>query len=79
MNAYTKKRLCELRLSDLAKAIELQELDLSAGKLSFEERLDQILSTLIQDRENSNIKRLIRNACFKYPEQVRHILHAHLE
>ena len=68
MNAYTKKRLCELKLSDLAKAIEYQEMDLSAGSLSFEERLDQILSILIQDRENAFIKRLIKNAHLKYPE-----------
>ncbi|MBO6310296.1 MAG: ATP-binding protein [Oribacterium sp.] len=68
MNAYTKKRLCELKLADLAKAIELQEMDLSAGKLNFDERLEQILAVLIQDRQNSMIKRLIKNSRMKYPE-----------
>lgn len=68
MNAYMKKRLCELKLADLAKAIELQEMDLTAGERNFEDRLNQILAILIQDRENSHIKRLIKNAYLKYPE-----------
>ena len=68
MDAYTKKRLCELKLADLAKAIELQEMDLSAGQLSYEARLEQILATLIHDRENAYIKRLIKNSRMKYPE-----------
>lgn len=33
----------------------------------FQERLELLLSTLVQERENKLINRLIKNAYFKYP------------
>ena len=45
----------------------MQERDLTLMDLSFDERLDILLSTLVQERENRLITRLIRNSYIKYP------------
>ncbi len=53
--------------TDLARIIEMQEKDIKLVDLSYEKRLELLLETLIQERENRLINRLIRNAYFKYP------------
>ena len=67
MNIEIKKSLSVLELSGLARIIEMQEKDIKLVDLSCEKRLELLLETLIQERENRLINRLIRNACFKYP------------
>lgn len=68
MKITTMKKLHTLELQDLAKAIERQEMDLSAGSLSFDERLEMILEDVISERERRHMNRLIRNAFLKYPD-----------
>lgn len=63
MNIEIKKSLSVLELGDLARIIEIQEKDIKLVDLSYEKRLELLLETLIQERENS----LIKNAYFKYP------------
>ncbi len=53
--------------TDLARIIEMQEKDIKLVDLSYEKRLELLLETLIQERENRLINRLIKNAYFKYP------------
>ena len=67
MNFELKKNLSTLELSDLVRIIEMQEKDIKLVDLSYDERLELLLSTLIQERENKLINRLIKNAYFKYP------------
>lgn len=67
MNTELKKGLSVLDLSDLARIIEMQEKDIKLVDLSYEKRLDLLLETLVQERENRLINRLIKNAYFKYP------------
>jgi len=67
MNFELKKALTTLELGDLVRIIELQEKDLTLMDLSFDERLEILLSTLVQERENRLISRLIRNSFIKYP------------
>ena len=62
MNIEIKKSLSVLELSDLARIIEMQEKDIKLVDLSYEKRLELLLETLIQERENRLINRLIRNA-----------------
>ena len=62
MNIEIKKSLSVLELSDLARIIEMQEKDIKLVALSYEKRLEPLLETLIQERENRLINRLIRNA-----------------
>ena len=45
----------------------MQEKDIKLVDLSYEKRLELLLETLIQERENKLINRQIRNAYFKYP------------
>ena len=66
MNIEIKKSLSVLELGDLARIIEMQEKDIKLVDLSYEKRLELLLETLIQERENRLINRLIRNAYFKY-------------
>lgn len=67
MNFELKKNLSALELGDLVRIIELQEKDIKLVEMSYEERLELLLSTLVQERENKLINRLIRNAHLKYP------------
>ena len=67
MNIEIKKSLSVLELGDLARIIEMQEKDIKLVDLSYEKRLELLLETLIQERENRLINRLIKNAYFKYP------------
>ena len=67
MNIEIKKSLSVLELGDLARIIEMQEKDMKFVDLSYEKRLELLLETLIQERENRLINRLIKNAYFKYP------------
>lgn len=62
------KKLHTLELQDLAKAIERQEMNLDAGSLTFDERLELILEDVISERERRHMNRLIRNAYLKYPD-----------
>lgn len=67
MKFELKKSLTMLELGDLVRIIETQEKDLTLTDLSFDERLEVLLSTLVQERENRLISRLIRNSYIKYP------------
>lgn len=67
MNIEIKKSLSVLELGDLARIIEMQEKDIKLVDLSYEKRFELLLETLIQERENRLINRLIKNAYFKYP------------
>ena len=65
MNFELKKSLSTLELSDLVRIIEMQEKDIKLVDMSYDERLELLLSTLVQERENRLINRLIKNAYFK--------------
>ena len=68
MNFEIKKALVTLELGDLVRIIETQESDLTLMELSFDERLEVLLATLVQERENRLISRLIKNSYIKYPQ-----------
>lgn len=59
MNFELKKTLSTLELGDLVRIIEMQEKDIKLVDLSYDERLELLLSTLVQERENKLINRLI--------------------
>lgn len=67
MNFELKKDLIKLELGDLARLIEMQEGDIKLSDLTFDERLEHLLETLVMERENKLINRLIKSAAFKYP------------
>ena len=51
MNFELKKSLSTLELSDLVRIIEMQEKDIKLLDMSYDERLELLLSTLVQERE----------------------------
>ena len=67
MNIELKKCLSVLEMGDLVRIIESQEKDVTLSDLSWDERLELLLETFVQERENRMINRLIKNAYFKYP------------
>ena len=67
MNSELKKELSTLELGGLASIIEKQEHDISLIELSYNERIDCLLSEVITLRKNNLIGRLIKNANLKYP------------
>lgn len=60
INFELKKSLSTLELSDLVRIIEMQEKDIKLVDMSYDERLELLLSTLVQERENKLINRLIK-------------------
>ena len=52
MNIEIKKSLSVLEPGGLARIIEMQEKDIKLVDLSYEKRLELLLETLIQEREN---------------------------
>lgn len=67
MNTEIKKQLSVLELSDLVAVIEAQEKEVSFVDLTYNERLEHLLSALITERQNRLITRLTKNADLKYP------------
>ncbi len=67
MNTEIKKQLSVLELSDLVAVIEAQEKEVSFVDLTYNERLEYMLSALITERQNRLIARLTKNADLKYP------------
>lgn len=67
MNFELKKNLIKHELGDLARLIESQEGDIWLSELSYDEHLEYLLETLVLERENRLINRLIKAANFKYP------------
>ena len=51
MDFALKKSLSTLELSDLVRIIEMQEKDIKLVDMSYDERLELLLSTLVQERE----------------------------
>lgn len=66
MNFELKKKLISLELSALVLAIENNENNINLIDKSFDERLELLINNLIEIRYNNLIKRLIKNADFKY-------------
>lgn len=67
MNIELKKRLTVLELGDLVSVIENQEKDVSLVDLNYNDRLENLLTELITERQNRLIARLIKNSELKYP------------
>lgn len=67
MNIEIKESLSVLEPGGPAGIIEMQEKDIKLVDPGYEKRPELLPETLIRERENRLINRLIRNAYFKYP------------
>lgn len=63
-NEETKRKLYELRLKGMIKAIEIQETDPSYQELSFQDRINLIVDTEYSRQKSAKLERLIKAAQF---------------
>lgn len=76
INDETKRKLRELNLSEIINALEIQQSDVNAITLPFDERFQQISDFLYQEKYNSKIQRLIKLSKFRLPKaEVRNIIY----
>ena len=68
INDETKRKLRELKLNEIIAILELQQADKNTIILSFNERIQQIVDYLYQEKYNNRIKMLMRMANFRLPK-----------
>lgn len=68
IDQVTISKLRELRLSAMADAFKAQAGDATYEALSFEDRLGMLVDAEWTKRRSAKLQRLIRNACFRYPQ-----------
>lgn len=68
MKTELKMKLKKLELSDYLDAIEEQENDISYVDKPFDERIEELAECIANLRYNKLIRKLITNACFRFPE-----------
>ena len=68
MKVELKSKLRKLELSDFVDAIEEQESDMAYVDKSFDERIEDLAEYIADLRFNRLVKKLITNACFRFPE-----------
>ena len=67
LDPETKRKVRELNVIGLLDAIELVGNDLSYASLSFEEKIKVIIDYSYQEKQNSQVARLLRNAHLRFP------------
>ena len=64
----TTDKLIEMRLTSMADAFTLQNVDPNLKEVSFEDRFGMLVDIEYSNRKSNSLKRLIRNADFDQPE-----------
>lgn len=67
LNEETRKKLRELNLPEILEAIDRQATDKQFLSMPFEERLQFMVDYLYQEKNNSKIQRLVKQARFRLP------------
>ena len=76
INDETKRKLRELNLGEIITALDIQQGDVNAVTLPFDERFQRITDYLYQEKYNSKIQRLIKLSNFRLPKaEVRTIVY----
>lgn len=68
MKVELKSKLRKLELSDFVDAIEEQENNMTYFDKSFDERIEDLAEYIADLRYNRLVKKLIANACFRFPD-----------
>jgi DNA replication protein DnaC len=64
----TKRKLRELNLSELVAAIEMQQVDINCSMQPFDERMQQLVDYIYQEKYNDKVKRLIQMSKLRFPK-----------
>ena len=75
LNDDTRRKLLELKLPEMAKAIDVQDADIHCVNMSFDERMKMIDDRVHQEKHNESVKRAIRAAKFRVDADIHSIYH----
>jgi DNA replication protein DnaC len=67
MNEETRRKLREMNIDEMIKALDIQEQDPNYVALTFDERLQSAVDYLYQEKYNGRIQRLIKQSKFRIP------------
>lgn len=75
INDETRRKLRELNLSEAILGLEQQQSEPSTISLPFDERMQQLVDYIYQEKYNGKIQRLIRTARLRFPQAGIHSIH----
>lgn len=76
LNDETKRKLRQMNIGEFIDAIDLQDRDTRTMGLSFDERLQELVDSVYQEKYNNRVQRLVKSAKFRIPTaDVRDILY----
>lgn len=72
INDETKRKLCELNMSEIINGLEIQQSEPDTLAWSFDDRIQQLVDYVYQEKYNSRIQRLIKSARLRFPQADMH-------
>ena len=76
LNEETKRKLRLLNLGPVIEIVDQQDSDVQTVGLSFDQRFQQVVDYLFQDKYDEKVKRLIRSAHFRFKADMHSIYYA---
>ena len=76
LNEETKRKLRLLNLGPVIEIVNQQDSDVQTVGLSFDQRFQQVVDYLFQDKYDEKVKRLIRSAHFRFKADMHSIYYA---
>jgi DNA replication protein DnaC len=67
INDETRRKLREMCLEDMIKSLDIQDADPFYAPLSFDDRIKMLVDYTYQEKYNDRVKRLFRQAHFRFP------------
>lgn len=67
INEETRRKLRELNLEEMVKALDLQSNDTRYATLPFDDRIKMLVDHVYQEKYTSRVKRLMKSARFRIP------------
>lgn len=77
LDPETKRKARELGVPGFLDAVELVGLDTSYSSLAFDDKMKVVIDYSYQEKLNTQVERLIRNAHFRFRPNLHHILLSH--
>ena len=76
LNEETKRKLRLLNLGPVIEIVDQQDSDVQTVGLSFDQRFQQVVDYLFQDKYDEKVKRLIRSAHFRFKADMHNIYYS---
>ena len=72
INDETKRKLRELNMSEIISGLEMQQLEPDTLAWPFDDRFQQLVDYVWQEKYNGKIRRLIKAAKLRFPQADMH-------